>query len=79
MKFCCNLFHGCNDAREDASAELPDLIHKLWPIIISNPKSDILICTLQMLVSLTSSCPSGKYYAIIHIQIFLQIIYQLIC
>ncbi|XP_025200463.1 uncharacterized protein LOC112598268 isoform X2 [Melanaphis sacchari] len=59
MKFCCNLFHGCDDAREDASTELPDLIHKLWPIVVANPKSDILICTLQMLVSLTSSCPSA--------------------
>lgn len=73
MRFCCNLFYGCHDAREDASTELPDLIHKFWPIVVANPKSDILICTLQMLVSLTSSCPSGKYYAYyadIHIQIF---------
>lgn len=60
MTFCCNLFHGCIDAREDASTELPDLIHKHWPIVIANPKSDILMCTLQMLVSLTSACPSGK-------------------
>ncbi|CAI6350539.1 unnamed protein product [Macrosiphum euphorbiae] len=59
VKFCCNLFHGCNDAREDASAELPDLVHKLWPIVVANPKSDILMCTLQMLVSLTSACPSA--------------------
>ncbi|KAL5241549.1 hypothetical protein ACI65C_008959 [Semiaphis heraclei] len=59
VKFCCNLFYGCNDAREDASTELPDLIHKLWPIVIANPKSDILMCTLQMLVSLTSACPSA--------------------
>jgi len=70
VRFCCNLFYGCHDAREDASTELPDLIHKFWPIVVANPKSDILICTLQMLVSLTSSCPSGKYYADIHIQIF---------
>ncbi|XP_022163641.1 uncharacterized protein LOC111029096 isoform X2 [Myzus persicae] len=59
VKFCCNLFHGCNDAREDASSELPDLIHKFWPIVVANPKSDILMCTLQMLVSLTSTCPSA--------------------
>ncbi|CAH1714893.1 unnamed protein product, partial [Aphis gossypii] len=59
VRFCCNLFYGCHDAREDASTELPDLIHKFWPIVVANPKSDILICTLQMLVSLTSSCPSA--------------------
>jgi hypothetical protein len=60
--FFCNIFHGCVQAREDASSELPDVIHKLWSIVISNPKSDILINTMQMLVSLTSNCPSGKYY-----------------
>ncbi|KAL4141348.1 hypothetical protein QTP88_004003 [Uroleucon formosanum] len=59
VKFCCNLFYGCNDAREDASSELPDLIHKLWPIVVANPKSDILMCTLRMFVSLTSACPSA--------------------
>lgn len=62
MEFCCNIFHGCNHAREDASTKLPDVIHKLWFIVNSNPKSDMLICTIQMLVSLTSDCPSGKYY-----------------
>lgn len=66
MGFFCNIFHGCAQAREDASTELPDVIHKLWPMVISNPKSDILICTIQMLVSLTSTCPSGKYHFSYH-------------
>lgn len=62
MGFCCNLFHGCIHAREDASTELPDLLHKFWSMVVSNPKSDMLIYTIQMLVSLTSNCPSGKLH-----------------
>lgn len=61
------MFHGCFDAREDASCELPDLIHKLWPIVVANPKADLLICTLQMLISITTSCPSGNYILTIRI------------
>lgn len=60
MGFCSNIFHGCNCAREEASTKLPDLVHKLWSIVITNPNSDMLICTIKMLISLTSSCPSGK-------------------
>ncbi|VVC32290.1 Armadillo-type fold,Armadillo-like helical [Cinara cedri] len=59
VEFCCNIFHGCIRARENASSELPDIIHKLWPIVAANPKSDMLICTIQMLISLTSNCPSA--------------------
>lgn len=58
--FCCNIFHGCINAREDASAELPDLIHKLWPIVVSNPKSDMINYTIKMLTSFTSNCQTGK-------------------
>lgn len=62
VEFYCNIFHACSHARENASTELPDLIHKLWPIVVANPKSDMLICTIQMLVSFTSNCSSGEIY-----------------
>lgn len=61
IEFCCNVFNGCVDAREDVSSELPDLIHKFWPIVVANPKSDMLFSTMKMLVSLTSNCSTGKY------------------
>ncbi|XP_050420715.1 uncharacterized protein LOC126833423 isoform X2 [Adelges cooleyi] len=56
VDLCCNVFSVCNQARLDASQELPDIIHKFWPNIIVNFKSEILLHTLQMLVSLTSNC-----------------------
>lgn len=59
--FCCNLFSGSIQAREDASTEIPDIIHKLWLFITANSKSDMLISSTQMLISLTSNCPNGKY------------------
>lgn len=62
MGFCCNIFNGCINARENTASDLPDLIHKLWPFIGANPKSDMLIYTVRMLISFTSNCPSGKIH-----------------